>query len=76
MPVIKDNVIILDDELAKRKPSIHDILSIIRDSLTKAGISYSRILVREVELMIDDEESSKNMVIDRKLYSHVLIAGS
>ncbi|HDD56439.1 MAG TPA: hypothetical protein ENG18_00270 [Nitrososphaeria archaeon] len=66
MPVIKDNVIILDDELAKHKPSIHDILSIIRESLTKAGISYNRILVREVELIIDDEESSKKMVIEPK----------
>ncbi|HDJ67042.1 MAG TPA: hypothetical protein ENF33_04975 [Nitrososphaeria archaeon] len=69
MPVIRDNVIILDDELAKHKPSIHDILSIIRDSLTKADVSYDSILVRGVELIINDREPSKKMVIEPKIFT-------
>ncbi|RLG01141.1 MAG: hypothetical protein DRN49_01920 [Thaumarchaeota archaeon] len=66
MPVIKDHVIVLDDELAKHKPSIHDILSIIKGSLTKAGISYDRILVKEAELIINDKEPSGKMMIKPK----------
>jgi len=69
MPVIKDNVIMLDDELARHKPSIHDILSIIEDSLTKAGISYDKISVEGAELIIDDRKPSKKMLVEPKLFT-------
>ena len=69
MPVIKDNVIMLDDGLARHKPSIHDILPILGDSLAKAGISYDRISVKGAELIIDDRKPSKSMLIEPKIFT-------
>jgi len=70
MPVIKDSMIILDDGLAEDKPSIHEILSIIKDSLAKAGISYDRVSVREAELiMINDMKPSRKMLIEPKIFT-------
>jgi len=68
MPVIKDNIIILDDRLARDKPSMHDILPIIKESLAKAGISYDRIFVRGAELMIDDGKPSKSMLVKPRVF--------
>jgi len=68
MPVIKDNIIILDDGLARDKPSMHDILPIIKESLAKAGISYDRIFVRGAELMIDDGKPSKSMLVKPRVF--------
>ena len=68
MPVIKDEVIVLDDGLARHKPSINDILSIIEYSLTKAGISYDRISVKGAELVIDDRKPSKSMLVEPKIF--------
>ena len=68
MPVIEDSVVMLDNGLARHKPSIHDILSIIEGSLTKAGISYDRISVKGVELIIDDRNPSKSMLIEPKIF--------
>ena len=69
MPVIKDNVIMLDDGLARHKPSIHDVLSIIEDFLAKADISYDKISVKGAELIIDDRKPSKKMLIEPKLFT-------
>jgi len=69
MPVIKDNVIMLDDGLARHKPSIYDVLSIIEDFLAKADISYDKISVKGAELIIDDRKPSKKMLIEPKLFT-------
>ena len=68
MPVIKDSVIILDDGLARDKPSIHDILPIVEESLSKAGVSYDRILVKGAELMIEDGKPSKRMLVEPRIF--------
>lgn len=70
MPVIKRNLVVLDDTGSELKLTPHEALPIVRTSLQEAKIHYKLIMVRDEEIEVMDEESREGGETEKapKLY--------